>query len=141
MMSKVVRYKGVAVEDIPANRLVCLAGIQTVPDRDPSTVYLRLAREAEQPDFVSSRAIKAGETVTVTIMGLSHWKAEAAEDVWAGTLVTTAEGGKVQNFKSHQVQYIGHSTHSAKAGELVTIARKAGVILNSVLDTGQAEAE
>lgn len=130
-MSKAVRFKATAIEDIPANRLVCLAGIVSVPDRDPNRVYLRLAREGELADFVSSRPIKAGETVTVVTTGTAHWTVEAAEDIWAGTLVTTAEGGKVQNFKTGLVQYIGFSTHSAKAGELVRITRKAGMVLSN----------
>jgi len=122
-----MKFSALVHEDIPANRLVCLGGIGSVPDRDPETVYLRLAREGELPDFVATRALTAGETVTVEIKGSPYWTAEAAEDIWAGTLVTTAEGGKVQNFKTSLVQYIGFSTHSAKAGELVTFVRKPGL--------------
>src|SRR5690606_6170063 len=91
-----MKFSALVHEDIPANRLVCLGGIGSVPDRDPETVYLRLAREGELPDFVATRALTAGETVTVEIKGSPYWTAEAAEDIWAGTLVTTAEGGRVQ---------------------------------------------
>src|SRR5690606_27172519 len=96
------------------------------PDRDPDTIYLRLAREEELPDFVTTRALTAGETVTVEIKGSPYWTVEAAEDIWAGTLVTTAADGRLQTFKNG-VQYIGYSTHSAKAGELVTFVRKPGL--------------
>src|SRR5690606_11657059 len=96
------------------------------PDRDPDTVYLRLAREEELPDHVATGALTAGETVTVEIKGSPYWTVEAAEDIWAGTLVTTAADGKLQIFKGG-VQYIGYSTHSAKAGELVTFVRKPGL--------------
>ena len=132
-------FRAVVHEDIPKNRLVCLAGIGTVPDRDPSTVYLRLAREEELPDFVATRDLQAGEVVTVNITGSPQWTAEAAEDILAGTLVTTAEGGKVQNHKGRHVQWIGYSTHSAKAGELVTFVRKPGIYVDALIQRVAAD--
>jgi len=140
-----MKFSALVHEDIPANRLVCLGGIGSVPDRDPETVYLRLAREGELPDLVATRDLTVGEIVTVEIKGSPYWTAEAAEDIWAGTLVTTAEGGKVQNFKTGLVQYIGFSTHSAKAGELVTFVRKPGlywgVFASGDLQVAAAEVE
>lgn len=121
-----MKFSALVHEDIPANRLVCFGGLGSVPDRDPDTAYLRLAREEELPDLVATRALTAGETVTVEIKGSPYWTVEAAEDIWAGTLVTTAADGRLQIFKDG-VQYIGYSTHSAKAGELVTFVRKPGL--------------
>src|SRR5690606_21565460 len=118
-----MKFSALVYEDILANRQVCFGGIGSVPGRDPDTVHLRLASEAELPAIVATGALTAGETVTVEIKGSPYWTVEAAEDIWAGTLVTTAADGKLQIFKGG-VQYIGYSTHSAKAGELVTFVRK-----------------
>src|SRR5690606_28229003 len=79
--------------------------------------------------------LTAGETVTVEIQGSPYWTVEAAEDIWAGTLVTTAADGRLQIFKDG-VQYIGYSTHSAKAGELVTFVRKPGLRLGAFASGG-----
>lgn len=133
-MSK-VKVRALVYEDIPANRLIGLAGVGTVEDRDPSKIYLIPAREQNLPDFITKNELKAGEEVIISIDQDKVWEVEASEHIWAGTLVTTADDGKIQNFKRGLDYYIGFSLHEAQEGETVKFAHKHGIRLEAIIGT------
>lgn len=116
---KVEEIFAVATEDLPADRLLCL---ERPKDGDEETVYVRLSRPGERPDFHTTRAIKEGEKFRVRITDSKFWKAEAGEDLEAGVSVEPGADGKllrIDNPESGGIATIGYTLHAAKAGEPV----------------------
>ena len=119
-------FKAKVVEDIPAYRLVGLGGIYQDPEEGWDTPLLIPSRLGWIPDFVTSRELKAGEYVTVTVKDEPVWAVEAAEDLRAGTLVQSDEDGRVRHYNPSNGPHFGYTVHSAKAGEVVKVVRKYG---------------
>src|SRR5690625_1591862 len=90
-------FKAKVTQNIPANRLIGLGGINTEgdPEEGWETVYLILSKKGWIPDFVSTSDLKEGDTVSVTITDKPVWKVEASGNLPAGTLVQCDEEGKV----------------------------------------------
>lgn len=121
-------FKAKVVDNIPANRLVGLGGVNRVGDLEEGweTIYLILAELGWIPDFVSTGELEEGQEVTITIKNSPTWTVEASERIPAGTLVQCDVDGRVKNYSTKDGSYIGYTTHSAKEGELVTFVRKYG---------------
>lgn len=110
--------------DIPKNRLVCLTKPEGIEDE---SIYIRLAKAKERPDFVSTEDLSDGQEASIEIKGSPIWEAEAQEDIPAGVTIATADEGKVKlgRFTSPIEEVgIGYSIHSAKAGEKIKFVRK-----------------
>jgi hypothetical protein len=121
-------FKAKVTQDIPANRLVGLGGIDTEGNREEGweTVYLIPSKLGWIPDLVSTGDLKEGDEVNVTIKNNPIWTVEAAENIPAGTLVQCADDGRVKNYHTTDGMYIGFTTHSAQAGEKISFVRKYG---------------
>lgn len=130
-------FKAKAVEDIPANRLIALGGINSEGDPEAGweTIYLIPCRLGWIPDFVSNRELKKGEWVTVTIKNNPIWEAEAAEDLPAGTAIQCTEDGRVKHYVPADGNHIGCTLHSVKAGETVKFFRKYGTMPQTQMET------
>lgn len=116
-----VKFEAIAVEEIPANRLVVLT---RKGGTDLDEIRIRLATEGEAPDFVSTRDVEKDETVQVEIKNREVWTAEAAEDIRIGVSVGCTDGGKlVESMKEEDPPKIGYTIQSAKAGETVNYIR------------------
>jgi len=108
-----------AVEDIPANRLVCLV---RPTDAEEDKIYIRLAKSDERPDFYSKRDITAGEEVAVELEDSPVWMVEMADDIPAGTSISTGPEGRAVHMSNSEVMAkstIGYTLNAAKAGEVV----------------------
>ena len=123
-----VTFKAKVVEDIPANRLIGLGGINREgdPEEGWETVYLILSKKGWIPDLVSTSDLEKGSVVNVTIKNNPVWKVEASEDLPAGTLVQCDDDGRVKHYRPEDGNHFGFTTHSVKAGEVVEIVRKYG---------------
>lgn len=140
-----VEMTAIVQGNIPAHRLVCL----TRPaDADDNTIYIRLAKERERPDFYSRQELKDGVEVVVNIKGKPIWMAEAAEDIPAGYSIEAGPDGKVVKMATNPAGASGHETtigytlHSVKAGETVQFVNNYKVTshwfdrVNTVVDGG-----
>ena len=134
-------FKAKVVQNIPANRLVGLGGINSTGDIEEGweTIYLRPSGLGWIPDFVSTGELEEGQVVTVTIKNNSTWTVEASEGVPAGTLVQCDVDGRVKNYKPKDGSFIGYTTHSAAEGELVTFVRKYGNAFKDDVPDSQME--
>lgn len=121
-------FQAKVTQDIPANRLLGLGGIDTEgnPEEGWDTVYLIPSKLGWTPDLVSTGDLTEGDVVSVTIRDNPVWSAEASENLPAGTLVQCDEDGRVKNYQASDGNHIGFTTHSAQAGEVVTFVRKYG---------------
>lgn len=121
-------FKAKVLDDIPANRLVGLGGINR--DNDPEegweTVYLVMPKLGQIPDLVATGALEKGQEVNVTIKNNPVWNVEASERLPAGTLVQCTDDGRVQNFKTADGTYFGYTIESAEEGDVVPVVRKYG---------------
>ena len=127
-------FRAKVVEDIPANRLIGLGGI----GRDPEGWDIPLlipSRLGWIPDFVTSKELKAGEYVTVSIKDRPIWEVEAAEDLPAGTAVQCTDDGRVKHYVPADGNHIGCTIHAVKAGETVKFFRKYGTMPQSQAET------
>lgn len=124
----------IALEHIPANRLIGLGGMQRVEDPEAAweNVYLVLPHAGVIPDFYTGTELQEGQEVEVTIRDNPIWTAEAAENLPAGTLIQTAEDGRVKNYHREDGAYIGYTTHAAQAGEVVEFVRKYGAVMSDL---------
>ena len=116
--------KALAAEEIPNNRMIWLAGAGSVEERDPKTIYIKCAEPVGVPDFVSTRRIAPGEEILVEINDDDIWKVEAAKEVYAGTVVTPVEDGKVKFFQIGDDWDVGVSLNYALPGETVYVYRR-----------------
>lgn len=121
-------FKAKVVENIPANRLVGLGGVNAGgdPEEGWETVYLILSKKGWIPDLVSTSDLEKGSVVNVTIKNNPVWKVESSEDLPAGTLVQCDDDGRVKHYRPEDGNHFGFMTHSVKAGEVVEIVRKYG---------------
>ena len=130
-------FKAKVTQDIPANRLIGLGGINTEgdPEEGWETVYLILSKKGWIPDLVSTSDLEKGSVVNVTIKNNPVWKVEASEDLPAGTLVQCDDDGRVKHYRPQDGNHFGFTTHSVKAGEVVEIVRKYGSMPQNQMDT------
>src|SRR5690625_337096 len=115
-------------QNIPANRLIGLGGVNTEgdPEEGWETVYLILSKKGWIPDLVSTADLEKGSVVNVKIKNNSVWKVESSEDLPAGTLVQCDDDGRVKHYRPEDGNHFGFTTHSVKAGEVVEVVRKYG---------------
>src|SRR5690625_5897635 len=113
--------KAKAVETIPANRLLALAGIDSNgnPNEGWKTVYIKTSELGWIPDFVTSGEIEEESEVTITIRDNPVWSVEAAQNLPAGTLVMCDVDGRVKTYRPEDGNHIGYTTHSVNEGEVV----------------------
>lgn len=116
-----VKFNAVAYEDIPKNRIVVLTVSGKTEEDD--RIRIRLAKQGETPDFVSTNDLEEGAEVTVSITNKTSWKVEAGEDIRSGVSVGIAEGGKLIEAVDGKVPQIGYSIHSAKSGDVIEYIR------------------
>lgn len=119
-----VTFRAKASENIPAHRLVVLAG----RDED-QTILVRLANLEEAADFVSTRFIAQGELVDVTLReGLQFWLVEAEHDLPAGSWVYCGTDGMVSSQGSrqghHKMEAVGINIDPTPAGQVARILRR-----------------
>lgn len=122
------KFKAKVIQDIPANRLIALGGINSEdnPEEGWETVYLILSKKGWIPDLVSTSDLEKDAVVDVTIRNKPIWKVEASEDLPAGTLVQCDKDGRVKHYRPEDGNHFGFTTHSVKSGEVVGIVRKYG---------------
>src|SRR5690625_4726920 len=113
------------LENIPANRLLALAGVGN--DEDGwDTILLIPSKLGWIPDFVTSAELEEGSTVNIAVRDNPVWRVEAAQNLPAGTLVMCDESGRVKDYRPDEGNHIGYTTHAAQVGEVVNIVRKYG---------------
>lgn len=124
-------FRAKVVEDIPANRLLGLGGVNSDPEEGWDIPLLVHSRLGWIPDFVTRKELKAGEYVNVTIKDNPIWEVEAAEDLPAGTAVQCTDDGRVKHYVPADGNHIGCTIHAVKAGETVKFFRKYGTMPQS----------
>lgn len=117
--------KAKVVEDIKANRLLCLS------KKTGGQMGLRHAKDGERPDFYSNRAIKNGEEIYINLTNKKIWEAEVAEDVGSGRLLVLLNEGLVKEHAKERVT-IGYTIESAKKGETVKFVNQLKVFETEV---------
>lgn len=122
------KFKAKVIQDIPANRLIALGGVNSEgnPEEGWETVYLILSKKGWIPDLVSTSDLEKDSVVNVTIKNNPVWKVESSEDLPAGTAVQCDDDGRVRYYRQKDGNHFGFTTHSVKAGEVVEIVRKYG---------------
>src|SRR5690625_776214 len=121
-------FEAEVIQDIPANRLLALAGIGSVENREYDKIYLKKSELGWIPDFVTNVDLEEGQTVTITIKNNPVWRVEAAQRLPAGTAVMCDGEGRVKSYRPSEGNHIGYTTHSVDAGEVVEIVRKYGTM-------------
>src|SRR5690554_1068535 len=119
-------FRAQVIQDIPANRLVALAGMGSVENREYDKIYLKKSELGWILDFVTNVDLEEGQEVDVVIKNNPIWNVEAAQRLPAGTLVMCDEEGCVKSYNPSQGNHIGYTTHEVEAGEVVSIVRKYG---------------
>jgi len=123
------KITAIVYEDIPSFRTLMLKGSANDPELDTSKIYLKLAEKGTDPDMISTKSLKAGDEVSVTIKGSSVWRATLSEDTPAGTLVSCDGDGKIRWTQvGEHARYIGYSLENGKAGDVIHFARKTGTV-------------
>jgi hypothetical protein len=134
-------FEAHVIQDIPANRLVALAGLGSVGNREFDKIYLKLSETGWIPDFVANGNLEEGQSTTVTIRNNPVWEVEAAQHLPAGTLVMCDEVGRVRSYNPSHGNHIGYTTHEVEAGEVVSIVRKNGGMPQNQVDAASFEFE
>jgi hypothetical protein len=137
------KFKAKVTQDIQANRLIGLGGINTEgdPEEGWETIYLILSKKGWIPDLVSTSNLEKGSVVEVTIKNNPVWKVESSEDLPAGTLVQCDDDGRVKHYRPEDGNHFGFTTHSVKAGEVVQIVRKYGQMPQNQVEAASFNAE
>src|SRR5690625_668384 len=127
-----MKIKAIVTEDIPAYTLVALRGAR---GDDHNNIYLIKNKKDWIPDFYSTKDLKEGDEISVKVEGEPVWKVRLAEDTRPGTLIPADDNGEASwtNTQEHKY-FIGYSLEGGKAGDVISYARKTGVI-NQVLDS------
>ena len=134
-------FRAQVIQDIPANRLVALAGIGSVENREYDKIYLKKSELGWIPDFVTNVDLEEGQEVDVVIKNNPIWNVEAAQRLPAGTLVMCDEEGRVKSYNPSQGNHIGYTTHEVEAGEVVSIVRKYGNMPQSQVEASSYNVE
>lgn len=122
------KFEAKVIQDIPANRLLALGGVNSEGDLEEGweTIYLKTSELGWIPDLVTSGELEKDSFVSVTIKDNPVWKVEASQNLPAGSLVMCDVDGRVKSYTPSQGNHIGYTTHSVKEGEVVEIVRKYG---------------
>src|SRR5699024_12512337 len=83
--------KAKVVGDKTKNRLIIL----TRPEEDPDIVHIKLSDELNSPEFVSTRDLKNGEIVNISITTKRIWEVQAGEKLKAGAPVVSGKDVKI----------------------------------------------
>ncbi|MBW8350775.1 hypothetical protein K0H71_15165 [Bacillus sp. IITD106] len=134
-------FQAQVIQNIPANRLVALAGMGSVDNREYDKIYLKKSELGWLPDFVTSVDLEEGQEVGVVIRNNPIWDVEAAQRLPAGTLVMCDEEGRVKSYNPSQGNHIGYTTHEVEAGEVVSIVRKYGNMPQNQIEAAAFSAE
>src|SRR5699024_10739894 len=86
-------------------------------------IRIRLAKEGETPDFVSTDDLEEGKEITVTITNKTSWAVEAGESIRSGVSVGIGEGGKLVEAVDGSVPKIGCSITNGSEGEVIKYIR------------------
>lgn len=129
-------FEAKVVENIPANRLVALGGVNREGNMEEGweTVYLIPSQLGWIPDMVTTNELEEGSFVDVSIKDSPIWKVEASEDLPAGTLVQCDVDGRVKHYVPADGNHVGYTTHSVVAGEVVSFVRKYGTMPQTQTD-------
>jgi hypothetical protein len=132
-------FEAKVLENIPANRLLALAGVEN--DEDGwDKILLKPSELGWIPDFVTNNELEEGSFVNVSVRDNPVWRVESAQNLPAGTLVQCAEDGRVKDYRPEEGNHIGYTTHSVVAGEVVEIVRKYGQMSQTQTETMSFEA-
>src|SRR5690625_4920792 len=109
-------FKAKVIQDIPANRLIALGGVNSEgnPEEGWETIYLKPSELGWIPDLVTSANLKEDTFVNVSITNKPVWNVEASQNLPAGTLVMCDVDGRVKSYSPDQGNHIGYTTHSVK---------------------------
>ena len=111
--------KAVVDGDIPAHRLLWL-----YTSEDGETMRIGLPARGGQPvDFVSTRDLKDGEEVTVSVRGRLIWEVETAEEVAPGDNVYADTDGRIVSHHSQYLHAVGYVLDAGQPGEIVRLVR------------------
>jgi|SRR5690625_106952 len=123
-----IRLEAKVIQNIPANRLLALGGIDSDGNTEEGweTIYLKLSELGWIPDFYTSADLEEGSFVNVSIANNPIWEVEASQNLPAGTLVMCDTDGRVKTYRPEEGAHIGYTTHSVTEGEVVKIVRKYG---------------
>jgi len=136
-------FEAKVIQDIPANRLLALGGINS--DGDPNegweTIYLKTSERGWIPDLVTNSELDKDTFVTVTIKNNPIWRVEASQRLPAGTLVMCDDDGRVKSYTPTQGNHIGYTTHAVEEGEVVEIVRKYGQMPQNQVEAASFNAE
>ena len=115
-----ITFKAKVVGDIPARRLIVLAGRD-----EEGVIKISIADRTSAVDFVSTRALSDGEITEVTLKeGLQVWHVEAATDLQAGQWVACGPDGKATQRQGVTLETVGYTLEPAKAGEIAKVLRR-----------------
>src|SRR5690625_2732262 len=134
-------FEAHVTQNIPANRLVALAGVGSVEKREYDKIYLKKSESGWIPDFVTNVDLEEGQKVDVVIRNNPIWNVESAQHLPAGTLVMCDEEGRVKSYNPSQGNHIGYTTHEVEAGEVVSIVRKYGNMPQNQIEAAAFSAE
>src|SRR5699024_5857148 len=129
-------FEAKVTQDIPANRLLALGGVNSEGDLEEGweTIYLKTSELGWIPDLVTSGELEKDSFVSVTIKDNPVWKVEASQNLPAGSLVMCDVDGRVKSYTPSDCVCgippyfltISTTSHSVKEGEVVEIVRKYG---------------
>src|SRR5690625_2858405 len=128
-----MEIKAIVTEDIPAYSLVAIRGAR---EDDTDNIYLMKNKKDCNPDFYSIKDLKEVEEISVHNEVSWVWKVFLSKDTRAGTLISAVDNVEASwtNTREHKY-FIGYSLEGGKAGDVISYARKTGV-LSQVLDSG-----
>ena len=113
------QVKAKVVGDIPAHRLLWL-----INSEDGETMTIKLPSVGGRPvDFVSTKPLKDGEEVTITITNNKIWRVEAGEKVAPGDNVYADEDGRIISHNSNYLHSIGYVLDAGEEGDVVRMVR------------------
>src|SRR5690625_1102829 len=136
-------FEAKVIQDIPANRLLALGGINSEgdPNEGWETIYLKTSERGWIPDLVTNSELDKDTFVTVTIKNNPIWRVEASQRLPAGTLVMCDDDGRVKSYTPTQGNHIGYTTHAVEEGEVVEIVRKYGQMPQNQVEAASFNAE
>lgn len=111
-LEQIQRFTATVTEDVAKSRLLKMS-------TGSSGIELSIAKEGDSPDFYSTRALKKGDEVTVTIRGAIAWPVEAGEEITAGSKVAVGEGGKIVAAESGGIGYISSTVAAGGIANMI----------------------
>ena len=125
------KVKAIVVGDIPAHRLLWL-----ITSEDGEMMRIKLPSKGGYPvDLVSTKPLKDGQEVTITIKGSKIWRVEAGEKVAPGDNVYADEDGRIVVHNSTYLHSVGYVLDAGEEGDIVRMVRN-----YKFVDSKQAQA-